>query len=212
MGRDLRSFSDHKSIKYSFDQKELNMRQRRWLKFLKDCDFELNYYPGKTNVVADVLSRKSLHMQALLVKEMDIIEQFRDLSLVCELTPKSVKLGMLKLTSNVLEEIKEGQNLDLHLIDLLVLINQGKKVDFKVGDNGIMKFQDWVCVSDILELKKRILEEGHMSGLNIHLGATKMYQYLKIIFWWPCMKKDVVEFVFSCLICQKSMIKHQKPS
>ena len=40
-------FSDHKSLKYLFDQKELNMRQRRWLEFLKDCDFCLNYHPSK---------------------------------------------------------------------------------------------------------------------------------------------------------------------
>ncbi|XP_058734206.1 uncharacterized protein LOC131605935 [Vicia villosa] len=55
--------------------------------------------------MADALSRNSLHMSALMVR--DLIEQFRDLSLVCEITPESVKLGMLKLISNVLEEIKK---------------------------------------------------------------------------------------------------------
>ena len=48
-------FSDHKSLKYLFDQKELNMRQRRWMEFLKDYDFDLSYHPGKANVVADAL-------------------------------------------------------------------------------------------------------------------------------------------------------------
>nr|XP_025607842.1 uncharacterized protein LOC112701278 [Arachis hypogaea] len=51
-------FSDHKSLKYLFGQKELNMRQRRWMEFLKDYDFVLNYHPGKANLVADALSRK----------------------------------------------------------------------------------------------------------------------------------------------------------
>ena len=55
-------FSDHKSLKYLFDQKELNMRQRRWMKFLKDYDFELHYHPGKANVVANALSKKNLYM------------------------------------------------------------------------------------------------------------------------------------------------------
>nr|KYP61701.1 Retrovirus-related Pol polyprotein from transposon 17.6 [Cajanus cajan] len=59
-------FSDHKSLKYLFDQKELNMRQRRWLEFLKDYDFQLNYHPGKANFVADALSRKSLKVYSLL--------------------------------------------------------------------------------------------------------------------------------------------------
>lgn len=71
-------FSDHKSLKYLFDKKELNMRQRRWLEFLKDYDFGLNYHPSKENVVADALSRKSLHMSMLMVKEFELIEQFRD--------------------------------------------------------------------------------------------------------------------------------------
>ncbi|KAI5440863.1 hypothetical protein KIW84_010356 [Lathyrus oleraceus] len=60
-------FGDHKSLEYLFDQKELNMRQRRWLEFFKDYDFELSYHPGKANVVVDTLSRKSLHMSTLMI-------------------------------------------------------------------------------------------------------------------------------------------------
>jgi len=93
-GSKFEVYNNHKSLKYLFDQKELNMRQRRWLEFLKDYNFQLSYNPGKANVVADALSRKSLHMFALMVKELELIEQFRDLSLVCELTKESVKLGM----------------------------------------------------------------------------------------------------------------------
>ena len=66
-GGKFKVFSDHKSLKYFFDQKELNMRQRRWMEFLKDYDFELHYHPGKANVVADALSRKSLHVSSLMI-------------------------------------------------------------------------------------------------------------------------------------------------
>ncbi|XP_068483219.1 uncharacterized protein [Phaseolus vulgaris] len=55
-GAQFQVFSDHKSLKYLFDQKELNMRQRRWMEFLKDYDFQLMYHPGKANVVADALN------------------------------------------------------------------------------------------------------------------------------------------------------------
>ncbi|GJV71127.1 retrotransposon protein, putative, ty3-gypsy subclass [Tanacetum coccineum] len=51
-------FTDHKSLQHILDQKELNMRQRRWLERLSDYDCEIHYYPGKENVVADALSRK----------------------------------------------------------------------------------------------------------------------------------------------------------
>ena len=82
------------------------MCQRRWLVFLKDYDFELSYHPGKANVVVDALSRKSLHMSTLMVREMDLLEQFRDLSLACEVTPNSVRLGVLRITSELLGDIR----------------------------------------------------------------------------------------------------------
>ncbi|GKB73442.1 retrotransposon protein, putative, ty3-gypsy subclass [Tanacetum coccineum] len=52
-------FTNHKSLKYIFTQRELNMRQRRWLELLKDYDTNIQYHPGKANVVADALSQKS---------------------------------------------------------------------------------------------------------------------------------------------------------
>ena len=58
-GEQFEVYSNHKSIKYIFTQWDLNMKQRRWMEFLEDYDFTLHYHPGKTNVVADALSRKS---------------------------------------------------------------------------------------------------------------------------------------------------------
>jgi len=111
--------------------------------------------------------------------------------LVCELTPESVRLGMLKRTSNILEHIKVGQKEDLELVDRVVLVNQGKSVAFILDQNGVLMFHDRVRVPDVPELKKHILDEGHRSSLSIHPGATKMYQDLKKLFWWPGMKKDI---------------------
>jgi len=79
-------------------------------------------------------------MSAPMVKELELIKQFRDISFVCEVTPGIVKLGMLKLTSQMLEEIKEGQKTYLELVDRLTLINQEKEVDFRINKNGIIRF------------------------------------------------------------------------
>ena len=58
-GEQFEMYSDHKSLKYIFTQRDLNMRQRRWMEFLEHYDFTLHYHPGQANVVADALSRKS---------------------------------------------------------------------------------------------------------------------------------------------------------
>ena len=67
-------FTDHKSLKYFFTQKELNIRQQRWLELVKDYDCSINYHPGKVNVVADAISRKpSSFSAALLTTRKEII-------------------------------------------------------------------------------------------------------------------------------------------
>ncbi|GJZ13890.1 putative reverse transcriptase domain-containing protein [Tanacetum coccineum] len=64
-------FTDHKSIQHILDQKELNIRQRRWLELLSDYDYDIRYHPGKANIVANALSRKEriepLRVQALVM-------------------------------------------------------------------------------------------------------------------------------------------------
>jgi hypothetical protein len=57
---------DHESLKYIFAQKDLNLRQRRWLELIKDYDLEIYYHPGKANLVTDALSQKSMFIQLLL--------------------------------------------------------------------------------------------------------------------------------------------------
>jgi len=56
LGNVCHIYTDHKSLKYIFTQPELNMRQRRWLKLIKDYNLEVHYHPGKVNVVTDALS------------------------------------------------------------------------------------------------------------------------------------------------------------
>ena len=68
-GAQFEIFTDHQSLKYIFTQRDLNLRQHRWLEFVKDYDFELSYHLGKANVVADALSRRSYFASLRAVRE-----------------------------------------------------------------------------------------------------------------------------------------------
>jgi hypothetical protein len=82
MGKRCEVFTDHKSLKYIFTQKDMNMRQRRWVELIKDYDLSLQYHPGKANMVADALSRKA-YVNCLSTDELpeDLCRALRDLSL-----------------------------------------------------------------------------------------------------------------------------------
>jgi hypothetical protein len=82
MGTKFQVYTDHKSSKYIFTQKDLNLRQRRWLEHIKDYDLEIHYHPGKANLVVNALSRKE-HVHAAIVTQLpdELAEYFEKLNL-----------------------------------------------------------------------------------------------------------------------------------
>src|SRR3954464_1658157 len=68
MGNHCEIYTNHNSLKYIFTQKELNMRQIRWIELIKDYDLGIHYHPGKANVVVDALSREPSTLNALITK------------------------------------------------------------------------------------------------------------------------------------------------
>jgi hypothetical protein len=81
-GEKYEIYTDHKSLKYFFTQKELNIRQRRLLELIKDYDYEINYHPSKANVVVNALSRKStVEVAALRISQPQLIKEFTGMGL-----------------------------------------------------------------------------------------------------------------------------------
>ena len=83
-GEKCEIYTDHKSLKYIFTQKELNMRQRRWLELIKDYDCTINYHPGKANIVVDALSRKD--KLKMLISAEKLIREFERLELEAKIS------------------------------------------------------------------------------------------------------------------------------
>jgi hypothetical protein len=176
-GQQCDIYTDHKSLKYIFTQSELNMRQRRWLELVKDYDLEIHYHPGKANVVADALSRKSYaNMPVAFRMPPELCEEFEQLS-----------LGFLHHTSSVafeaeptLEaEIRQHQKDDKKLQEIRELLKIGKAPHFREDDQGTLWYKGRICVPDVGDLRKLILSEAHDTAYSIHPGSTKMYYDLK---------------------------------
>nr|GFD13401.1 retrotransposon protein, putative, Ty3-gypsy subclass [Tanacetum cinerariifolium] len=164
---------------------ELNMRQRRWLELLKDYDTNIQYHPGKANLVADALSRKSGMIASIMVGE----EIIRDLERL---------------------DIKEAQKEDSEI--WTIVENLDKQVEFCLDDDNVLWQCTRLCVPNDATLREALLIEAHSSLFSVHLGSTKMYHDLKQHFWWSGMKQDVATFVSRCLICQQVKIEHQRAS
>nr|GEY81906.1 hypothetical protein [Tanacetum cinerariifolium] len=193
-------FTDHKSLQHILDQKELNMRQRRWLELLSDYDCDIHYHSGKANVVADALSWKEreppLRVRALVMTiGLDLPRQILNAQTKArklENIKKEDVEGMLVENSKDPEKVRTDK-LEPHTDGTLCL-------------NG----RSWLpCYGN---LRTVIMHESHKSKYSIYPGSDKMYQDIKKLYWWPNMKSGIATYVSKCLTCVKVKAKHQRPS
>ena len=128
IGNHCEVYTDHKSLKYIFTQKELNLRQRRWLELIKDYDMRLHYHPRKANVVADALSRKS-HVNTLMTGDLprELAENLRELCL--EIVARGY-VAALEIQSTLMDKIREAQKTDKEIYKIKENMSKGKLRDF----------------------------------------------------------------------------------
>ena len=84
------------------------------------------------------------------------------------------------------------------------------QVQFRVHEDGSVKFGDRICVLDNSGMKKEIMEEAHYTSYSVHPSSTKMYKDLKSTFWWNNMKQEIAQFVAQYLTCQQVKVEHQR--
>jgi hypothetical protein len=210
MGAHCNIYTNHKSLKYIFTQADLNMRQRRWLELIKDYDLEVHYHPGKANVVADALSRKAqcncVNADARIITLCDEL---------CKLNIEVVSSGALSYISvepTLHEQIVMAQIGDKSVQVIKEMIKQ--KLDkykcFRQDNKGILWFGDRLVVPKNPELRKKILDEAHLSKFSMHPGSNKMYHDLRSLYWWTRMKREIAKYISECDTCQRVKASHLK--
>ena len=91
-------------------------------------------------------------------------------------------------------------------------VEKGEVPDFNLRPEGILRYRNRVVAPKDEILKKDILEEAHRSKYTIHPGSNKMYQDLRRLYWWDKMKREIAQYVQTCLVCQQVKAEHKKPS
>jgi hypothetical protein len=134
MGTKCQVYTDHKSLKYIFTQKDLNLRQRRWLELIKDYDLEIHYHLGKVNLVADALSRKE-HIHSAIVAQLpeEIVEDFRRLNLGIVTHTDGVTIDVEPTFE---QEVRKGQFGDDKIQEINDLITEGRGPKFTEDEQG----------------------------------------------------------------------------
>ncbi|GJR09117.1 putative reverse transcriptase domain-containing protein [Tanacetum coccineum] len=164
-------FTNHKSLRYILNQKELNLRQGRWIELLSDYDCEIRYHPRKSNVVADALSRKGREK------------------------PLRVRALMMTVHNDLPKQIREAQGEAMKRKNVKAK-NLGRLIKpiFEFHPDETHCFGNRVWLLRFGRLRDLVMHESHKSKYSIHPRSDKMYQYLNLLYWWPNMKADIATY------------------
>jgi hypothetical protein len=124
----------------------------------------------------------------------------------------SSTLSHISVEPTLLDQIIMAQLGDKGVQIIKENLNQkvGKYKCFSQDRKGILWFEDRLVVPKDKDLKRKILDEAHLSKFSMHPGSTKMYHNVKPLYWWTRMKREIAQYVSECDTCQRIKASHLK--
>ncbi|KAJ0726607.1 putative nucleotidyltransferase, Ribonuclease H [Helianthus annuus] len=180
-------YTDHRSLEHILKQKDLNMRQRRWVELLNDYECAIKYHPGKANVVADALSRK-------------------------DTLPRRVRALQLTIQSSLPTQIRDAQVEALKPENVKAEALRGSRQRMEQKADGAYYVTGRIWVPLYGGLRELVMDEAHKSRYSVHPGSDKMYHDIRTTYWWPSMKAHIATYVGKCLTCARVKVEYQKPA
>jgi hypothetical protein len=151
------------------------------LELIKDYDLGINYYPGKANVVAYAISRRSL-LNMLATRELlpEFCKEYEKLNRGWILNTEVITI---EVDATLEQDIPKGQLEDAKVQEIKEQIKEDKAPRFSIDDQGTPWYKKRVCIPEVKEIRELILREAHDSTYSIHPGNTKMYYDLRSKYW-----------------------------
>ncbi|KAL1919204.1 uncharacterized protein VTP21DRAFT_2586 [Calcarisporiella thermophila] len=199
-GKHFKIYTDHAPLRYLNTQPTLTGRQARWMQTLESYDYEIIYQPGKSNVVADALSRRP------------------------DLTISAI--STLQPPEEFLTEIKSKYTNDLIFNDLVKHLGDpdlpvprelNHLIKYYELRDGLLYYGDEkeeknrLCIPEDPGIRTKLLQENHDLAIAGHLGVERTYERMQRNFYWPRMIERVKKYIRSCDTCQRTKANNRAP-
>jgi hypothetical protein len=172
--------TDQQSLKYMENQRLIEGIQHKLMMKLLEFNYRIEYKKGKENLVVDALSRKDYSLSA-------------------------ISMAVPAWISDIEASYKD----DAYFTNLVqqLVVNANSVLDFAIYSSTI-RYKGRIYIGQSTDLKQKIVASLHSSVMNGHSGIKATYQRIKIIFYWPNLRKTVEEFVTQCHIYQRAKAEH----
>ena len=150
-------------------------------------------------------------MLTLRSKQTQLFYDLKALQAQFQVLEPRVLLPNFTVQPDLIWRIKSSQNDEPELVAIMDKVRKGVNPDFVYLDDDTLKFKDRLCIPHVGGLRRELLEEFHNFRFTVNLEGMKMYSYMKQLYWWPGLKRDIAEFIAQCLVCQQVKAEHQRP-